>query len=242
MSWETNSTATPDSSNSRIRLKHLAPLTPPMRTFYSWRKSPRIPHRTLTRVSGLFASAYKKSRVGSFSIPVRSFVCDNYRNEVHVVHCYGRERYSTYFPCIITNRGRIIPLLFSAETYGPRPVLCSGTVIGTRRGINRFLSVLVTEFHSNNQKDNIKCRSPFTTDQWTVSALVLILSRLALGVDRHFCQMNWLYYNGYFGRPAQTKTIPWGTGPVLFIDSENFYTLFIILFLYVRYSLWVKLV
>jgi hypothetical protein len=27
--------------------------------------------------------------------------------------------------------------------------------------------------------------------------------------------MNWLYYHGRFGEISKTKTIPWGTGPVL---------------------------
>jgi len=104
--------------------------------------------------------------------PVRSFVSANFRNKAHTVPCYGDESY---------------------ERYGKRPVLCSGTVLGNREGMVRFLSVLVTEFHANNRKENVKCRSPITTDQWT---------------------MNWLYYNGYFGKIHRTKTIPWGVGPV----------------------------
>ena len=74
-----------------------------------------------------------------------------------------------------------------------RPVLCSGTVIGTRTGIHRFLSVLVDEFYQNNAKPNTRCRSPHTTDQWT---------------------MDYLYYMGRFGEYNRTKTLPWGTGPV----------------------------
>ena len=110
--------------------------------------------------------------------PVRSFIAGNFRNAAHILPCYGKEKY---------------------EPYAKRPVLCSGTVIGTRDGMHRFLSVLVTEFHSNNKKENIKCRSPTTTDQWT---------------------MNWLYYNGYFGLPDQTKTVPWGTGSVLTVGKS----------------------
>ncbi len=104
--------------------------------------------------------------------PKRSFISGNFRNKAHIVPCYGNIEY---------------------DQYSKRPVLCSGTVIGTREGTLRFLSVLVNEFHENNAKENLKCRSPSTTDQWT---------------------MNWLYYNGYFGYPERTKTIPWGTGPV----------------------------
>lgn len=104
--------------------------------------------------------------------PVRSFVAGNFRNRAHTVPCYGKERY---------------------EMYAKRPVLCSGTVIGNRKGIHRFLSVLVHEFYTNNEKGNVKCRSPTTTDQWT---------------------MNYLYYTGAFGEQSRTKTLPYGTGPV----------------------------
>ena len=78
-----------------------------------------------------------------------------------------------------------------------RPMLCSGTVIGTRDGIHRFLSVLVDEFRSNNAKGAL-CRSPATTDQWT---------------------MNYLYYKGRFGFVQKTRTLPWGTGPVLTVGK-----------------------
>lgn len=78
-----------------------------------------------------------------------------------------------------------------------RPMLCSGTVIGTRDGIHRFLSVLVDEFRKNNNKGPM-CRSPVTTDQWT---------------------MNYLYYKGKFGFVQQTRTLPWGTGPVLTVGK-----------------------
>ena len=44
----------------------------------------------------------------------------------------------------------------------------------------------------------MKCRSPHTTDQWT---------------------MNYLYYNGYFGDNAKTITLPWGMGPVLTVGK-----------------------
>ena len=105
-------------------------------------------------------------------LPNRSFVAGNIRNEVHTVPCYGRTKY---------------------EIYRSRPVLCSGTVIGTRMGMLRFLSILVNEFHANNRKDNRKCQSPHTTDQWI---------------------MNYLYYTGKFGNYDSTSTIPWGIGPV----------------------------
>ena len=104
--------------------------------------------------------------------PVRSFIAGNFRNRAHTVPCYGKEHY---------------------EMYSQRPVLCSGTVLGTRAGMLRFLSVFVDEFYENNAKANIKCRSPITTDQWT---------------------MNWLYYNGAFGHFDTTASLPWGTGPV----------------------------
>jgi len=100
------------------------------------------------------------------------------RYKVHVQPCYGREKVKAY------------ELL-------QRPMLCSGTVIGNRNGIHRFLSVLVHEFHTNN-KSKPQCKSPSTTDQWT---------------------MNYLYYKGQFGYIDKTKTLPWGTGPVLTVGK-----------------------
>ncbi len=67
-------------------------------------------------------------------------------------------------------------------------------MIGSKKGMNRFLTTMVLEFVHNNRKDNVKCRSPFTTDQWTV---------------------NYLYYQGRFGKYQSTFTLPWGSGPVL---------------------------
>lgn len=99
-----------------------------------------------------------------------------YKN--HVEPCYGKAK-------------------VKAHELIQRPMLCSGTVIGTREGIHRFLSVLVDEFHKNNAKGPM-CRSPVTTDQWT---------------------MNYLYYKGMFGYVGQTKTLPWGTGPVLTVGK-----------------------
>lgn len=96
----------------------------------------------------------------------------------HVEPCYGTENVKAY------------------EVMN-RPILCSGTVIGTRGGIHRFLSVLIDEFRQNNNKGP-KCRSPATTDQWT---------------------MNYLYYKGKFGSIRKTKTLPWGTGPVLTVGK-----------------------
>ena len=102
----------------------------------------------------------------------------NPRNQVHVVPCYGK---STY------------------DIYAERPVLCSGTVLGNRAGMNHFLTVLVSEFKANNQKSNLRCKSPHTTDQWT---------------------MNWLYYNGKFShRDVHTRVYPWGAGPILTIGK-----------------------
>jgi hypothetical protein len=77
-----------------------------------------------------------------------------------------------------------------------RPVLCSGTIIGTRQGMHRFLSVYVSEFYAINSRENPKCKSPANTDQR---------------------QMQPMYYRGMFGEPERTRTMPWGTGPVLTI-------------------------
>jgi hypothetical protein len=109
--------------------------------------------------------------------PARSFVAGNPRNYAHVVPCYGLESY---------------------QIYQQRAVLCSGTIIGNKIGITRFLNVLVHEFYKNNEKTNKNCRSPHTTDQWT---------------------MNWLYYHGYFGDISNTITIPWGFGQVLTVGK-----------------------
>lgn len=100
------------------------------------------------------------------------------RYTTHVNPCYGKEN---------VNHMRLLD----------RPMLCSGTVIGNRNGIHRFLSKLVDEFRKNNERGP-KCRSPATTDQWT---------------------MNYLYYRGEFGFIQQTKTLPWGTGPVLTVGT-----------------------
>eukprot|EP00550_Attheya_septentrionalis_P008913 CAMPEP_0198288646 /NCGR_PEP_ID=MMETSP1449-20131203/7081_1 /TAXON_ID=420275 /ORGANISM="Attheya septentrionalis, Strain CCMP2084" /LENGTH=477 /DNA_ID=CAMNT_0043986827 /DNA_START=31 /DNA_END=1461 /DNA_ORIENTATION=+ len=79
------------------------------------------------------------------------------------------------------------------KPFQDRPVLCSGTIIGTRKGVDRFLAVFVQEFYDNNAKTNLKCRSPYNTDQMT---------------------LQYLYYYGRFGEFERTKTSPWGTGPV----------------------------
>uniref|UniRef100_A0A7S3L505 UDP-galactopyranose mutase C-terminal domain-containing protein n=1 Tax=Amphora coffeiformis TaxID=265554 RepID=A0A7S3L505_9STRA len=104
--------------------------------------------------------------------PYRADILGQSRYVGRTEQCYGKEHFLKYFN---------------------RPVLCSGTIIGTRQGMHRFLSVLVDEFLQNNQKPNVRCRSPHTTDQWT---------------------MNYLYYNGRFGEYSRTKTLPYGTGPI----------------------------
>ena len=104
---------------------------------------------------------------------------ESIRYKSHVEPCYGKENAKAY------------ELL-------DRPMLCSGTVIGTATGIHRFLSVLVDEFRNNNNKGRPECKSPATTDQWT---------------------MNYLYYKGKFGFIHKTKTLPWGTGPVLTVGK-----------------------
>lgn len=79
------------------------------------------------------------------------------------------------------------------QRYPGRAILCSGTIIGNRKGIDRFLSVFVDEFLENNKKPNHMCKSSETPDQ-------LILQPL--------------YYSGYFGDIERTRTSPWGAGPV----------------------------
>lgn len=105
--------------------------------------------------------------------PKRSFISNNQRNYIHVVPCYGEEEFLK---------------------YANRPVLCSGTVIGSKDGLGRFLNIMVLEFLENNANSNLNCKSPATTDQWT---------------------MNFLYYHGRFGAYDRTITIPWGIGPIL---------------------------
>ena len=117
------------------------------------------------------------------TIPEQSHRATNigqsHRYIYHTEPCYGKES-------------------VQANKLRNRPMLCSGTVLGTRAGMHRFLSVLVNEFYTNNKKMNKKCHLPGTTDQWT---------------------MNHLYYNGRFGYIHTTKTLPWGTGPVLTIGT-----------------------
>lgn len=79
------------------------------------------------------------------------------------------------------------------KKYADRAILCSGTIIGNRRGIDRFLAVFVDEFLENNKKPNLICKSSETPDQ-------LILQPT--------------YYSGYFGDFERTRTSPWGAGPV----------------------------
>ena len=77
--------------------------------------------------------------------------------------------------------------------YQDRAILCSGTIIGNRRGIDRFIAVFVDEFLENYKKPNQICKGSETPDQ-------LILQPM--------------YYSGYFGDVERTRTSPWGTGPV----------------------------
>lgn len=79
------------------------------------------------------------------------------------------------------------------EKYPDRAILCSGTIIGNRKGMDRFLAVFVDEFLENNNKPNPRCKASETPDQ-------LILQPL--------------YYSGHFGDFERTRTSPWGTGPV----------------------------
>ena len=130
-----------------------------------------------TSLINLYFSEELSPNTSVDSHPIRSFIAGNARNYQHVVPCYGIDNYKLY-----TNRA----------------VLCSGTIIGNKIGIKRFLNVLVHEFYKNNEKLNTKCRSPHTTDQWT---------------------MNYLYYNGYFGDNSHTITIPWGMGNVLTVGK-----------------------
>jgi len=103
---------------------------------------------------------------------------ESWRYKLRIEPCYGKEK-------------------VRAHELVDRPILCSGTVIGTRDGMRRFMSVLVDEFRTNNARGP-SCRSPTTTDQWT---------------------MNYLYYKGKFGFVRNTKTLPWGTGPVLTVGK-----------------------
>ena len=65
--------------------------------------------------------------------PSRWFQIDNGRFRGHVAPCYGTD----------------------FTKFVERPALCPGTVIGTKTGIHRFVSVLVNEFYANNQKTKI---------------------------------------------------------------------------------------
>ena len=109
--------------------------------------------------------------------PHRYFQLGNPRYRGRTTPCYGRNH---------------------MEKFAHRPVLCSGTIIGTRNGMHRFLSVLVDEFNSNSRGQKGACKNPLLTDQWT---------------------MNYLYYIGRFGDYTRTRTVPWGSGPVLTIGK-----------------------
>ena len=110
--------------------------------------------------------------------PHRYFQLGNPRYNSRTAPCYGRNH---------------------MRKFAHRPVLCSGTIVGTRSGMHRCLSVLVDEFNSNNRGPNACKNSPRgLTDQWT---------------------MNYLYYTGRFGDYSRTKSAPWGTGPVMTIGK-----------------------
>ena len=79
------------------------------------------------------------------------------------------------------------------KKYPDRAVLCSGTVIGNRKGMDRFLAVFVDEFLENSVKNLTICRTGETPDQFVLQPL---------------------YYSGYFGEFERTRTSPWGTGPI----------------------------
>ena len=104
--------------------------------------------------------------------PHRYYVLDNSFYKGNDKHCYGKYH----------------------EHFKDRPVLNSGTIIGNRKGMHRFLSVYVDQFYENNASENLRCRSPHTTDQFT---------------------LQYMYYNGMFGEPERTRTSPYGSGPVL---------------------------
>jgi len=79
----------------------------------------------------------------------------------------------------------------AAQTLGRTlPMLCSGTTVGTRAGMIRYLEVLVDEFRANLRKGE-HCRPPVLTDQ---------------------ALHNWLLYTGKFG--PRTAAVPWATGAV----------------------------
>lgn len=121
--------------------------------------------------------------IAAHSSPVaeshRYFQLDNPRYSSRTVPCYGRNH---------------------MRRFAHRPVLCSGTIVGTRNGMHRFLSVLVDEFNSNNRGQKGACKNSVRglTDQWT---------------------MNYLYYTGRFGDYSRTKSVPWGSGPVMTIGK-----------------------
>lgn len=107
----------------------------------------------------------------------RYFTCSNPRARAHTVPCYGNSGFSL---------------------YGERPVLNSGSIVGTFDGVMRLLRVLVQEFSHHASSGNRKCHSPSTTDQWI---------------------LNYLYYTGRFLDPDRTATLPWGVGPVLTVGK-----------------------
>jgi hypothetical protein len=67
------------------------------------------------------------------SDPARAFINDNGFNSGRAIPCYGKD---------------------SFMTYGKRPVLNSGTIFGTKKGLYRFLNIL-GELESN---DDLICR------------------------------------------------------------------------------------
>jgi hypothetical protein len=77
------------------------------------------------------------------------------------------------------------------DVYKDKPMLCSGTTIGSREGTIRYLKAIVDEFYDDLMKVNVNCVPPVNIDQ-----------------PVH----NYLYYHKRFG--ARSSTLAWGRGPI----------------------------
>lgn len=91
-----------------------------------------------------------------------------------VGNCYGHGEKSKY------------------QEWKTKPMLCSGTTVGTREGIKRYLDVIVGEFIDNTKNKGASCIPPSCVDQ---------------------AVHNYLYYNNRFGE--KTSAFTYGDGPIM---------------------------
>jgi hypothetical protein len=94
------------------------------------------------------------------------------------------------------------------------PVLCSGTTIGTKKGVMRYLNVMLAEMEKlRNTKPGISVIGG--AEQHSYRRLTCCRAPAgcrAYGIDQGY--HNYLFYNNRFGSPEQIKVWKQGEGPI----------------------------